>query len=99
MRAFGLIAGLAVLAACTPPTPPTLQQVEAKCSQEARAAAGPTGQVTVGASSSNGLRSGISIGVTDDFLRGREPAVVYAECYTRLSGAAPLTPYSPTATR
>ncbi|WP_394153464.1 hypothetical protein [Loktanella salsilacus] len=99
MRAFGLIAGFAVLAACAPPTPPTLQQVEAKCSQEARAAAGPTGSIAVGASSSTGLRSGISIGVTDDFLRGRDPAVVYAECYTRLSGAAPLTPYSPTATR
>jgi hypothetical protein len=99
MRLTGLIVVLSVLAACGPPTLPIAQQVEAKCSQEARGAAGPTGQVAVGVSSSNGLRSGISIGVTDDFLRGHDPAVVYAACYIRLTGAAPLTPYSPTVTR
>lgn len=99
MRGPGLIAGLVVLAACTPPTPPTPQQVEARCSDEARAAAGPTGQVAVGVSNTRGVQTGISIGVTDDFLRGRDPAAVYAECYVRLSGAAPMFPYSPALSR
>jgi hypothetical protein len=99
MRLTGLIVVLAVLGAGGPPTQPQAQHGEAQSSQEARGAAGPTGQVAVGVSSSNGLRSGISIGVTDDFLRGHDPAVVYAACYIRLTGAAPLTPYSPTVTR
>ena len=95
MRALALIAGLVALGACTPPPPPTPQQVAARCDQEARGAAGPTGQVALGVSSNRGLQSGISIGVTDDFLRGRDPAAVYAECYVRLTGAAPMIPYSP----
>ena len=95
MRALVLIAGVVAVAGCTPPPPPTPQQVETKCSQEARSAAGPTGQVALGVSNTRGVQSGISIGVTDDFLRGRDPATVYAECYVRLTGAAPLTPYAP----
>ncbi len=99
MRTLILIVGLVALGACTPPTPPSPQQVAAKCDAEARAASAPTGEVAVGISSSRGLQSGISIGVTDDFLRGRDPAVVYAECYQRLTGAAPMIPYSPALSR
>jgi hypothetical protein len=99
MRLTGLIVVLSVLAACGAPTRPSAPQVGGKSRPEARGAAGPAGQVAVGGYSSNGLRSGISIGVTDDFLRGHDPAVVYAACYIRLTGAAPLTPYSPTVTR
>ncbi|MCB5200308.1 hypothetical protein SAMN05428995_101635 [Loktanella sp. DSM 29012] len=93
LRGISLIA-LSVLVACGPPAPLTIQQIEARCADQAASAAGPTGQVAIGVSSSRGVQTGIAIGVTDDFLRGRDPATVYAECYTRLSGAAPLTPYS-----
>ncbi len=95
MRSLILIAGLMALGACTPPPPPTPQQVAARCDAEARSAAGPTGQVSVGVNSNRGVQSGLSIGVTDDFLRGRDPAVVHAECYQRLTGAGPMIPYSP----
>ncbi|MBS1301350.1 hypothetical protein [Loktanella sp. SALINAS62] len=86
--------GLVALAACGPPLPPTIAQIEARCADQAAAAAGPTGQVSVGVSSAFGVQTGIAVGITDDFIRGRDPAVVYSECYTRLSGAAPLAPYS-----
>ena len=95
MRALVLIAGLVASAGCTPPPPPTPQQAQAKCLDEARGAAGPTGQVALGVSNTRGLQTGISIGVTDDFLRGRDPATVYAECFVRLTGAAPTIPYAP----
>ncbi|MFZ3583561.1 hypothetical protein ACOI1H_15500 [Loktanella sp. DJP18] len=95
MRPLILIAGLLALGACTPPPPPTPQQVAARCDEEARRAAGPTGQVAVGVSSGRGVQTGISIGVTDDYLRGRDPSTVHAECYVRLTGAAPMIPYSP----
>ena len=95
MRAAIPIAGLLALGACAPQLPPTPQQVEARCSEAARGAAGPTGQVALGVSSNRGVQSGLSIGVTDDFLRGRDPATVYAECYIRLTGAAPMIPYAP----
>ena len=99
MRTLILLGGLLALGACTPPPPPTPQQVAAKCDAEARAAAAPTGQVAVGVSNTRGLQTGISIGVTDDFLRGRDPATVYGECYVRLTGAAPMIPYSPALSR
>lgn len=95
MRALILTAGLLVMGACTPPPQLTPQQVEARCSQEARGAEGPTGQVALGISSNRGVQSGLSIGVTDDFLRGRDPATVYAECYVRLAGSVPASPYAP----
>ena len=95
MRALVLMAGLVALVGCTPPPPPTPQQAQARRLDEARGATGPTGHVAVGVSNTRGVQTGISIGVTDDFLRGRDPATVYSECYVRLTGTAPLTPYAP----
>ena len=95
MRGLALLTAGAVLAGCAPAAPPTARQVEAACVREARGAAAPTGQVAVGLSNNRGLQSGISIGVTDDFLRGRDPAAVYAECYQRNLGVLPQTPYTP----
>ncbi|SEN05938.1 hypothetical protein SAMN04488003_108129 [Loktanella fryxellensis] len=99
MRGAAILTVLVLLAACGPQVPPSPQQVAARCDREARGAEGPTGQVAVGVSSNRGVQSGISIGVTDDFLRGRDPATVHAECYIRLTGAAPMIPYSPALAR
>ena len=77
------------LAACevTPPDPETVAR---QCERQARAAQGPTGAVTLGANSNSGPYSRVELGVTSDYLLGRDPAAVYAECYTRRTGTAPF---------
>lgn len=90
---LSLLPGLPLLflAACaTGPIP--LAQAEAECADRARAALRPTGSATIGASSKSGLSTGISIGVTTDFLAGRDPQDVYASCVESKSGQPPQTP-------
>ena len=95
MRPAILIAGLVALGACTPSPPPTPQQVAARCDAQARAAAGPTGEALFGVTSGKGTVSRVAVNLSADYLTGRDPAAVYAECYSRLSGAAPTIPYAP----
>ena len=91
MRAALLMALPLMAKACTqaPLSPLDAARV---CEERARAAQGPTGNVSVGASSRGGLSSGISIGVTDDYLRGRDPFEVYENCVVARSGQMPVRP-------
>lgn len=84
---------IGVAAACTPP-PVDPARVAAQCEERARAAAGPTGSVTVGANSRTGAYSGFEVGITSDYLAGRDPAEVYAQCYFARTGSYPATPPS-----
>ena len=77
--------------ACTP-VPQSPEQVAQACEERARAAQGPTGNVTVGANSRTGLFTGIEIGVTGDYLAGRDPVAVYTDCVVRRSGQQPYRP-------
>ena len=79
------------LAACAP-TPITPQQAAEICEERARAAQGPTGSVTVGTNSSSGGFAGAEIGLSSDFLSGRDPLEVYEECVFDRTGAAPIRP-------
>ena len=94
MRAALLLALPLMAGACTqaPLSPLDAARV---CEERARAAQGPTGNVSVGASSRGGLSSGISIGVTDDYLRGRDPFEVYENCVVARSGQMPVRPPRP----
>lgn len=79
------------LAACeTPPMDP--ERAAQLCEERARAAQGPTGSVTLGTSSrSGGFISG-EIGVTGDFLAGRDPYDIYEECVRARTGLDPIRP-------
>lgn len=79
------------LSACAAPylTPERAAQV---CEERARAAQGPTGSISVGLNSDDGPVAGASIGVTSDFLQGRDPLAVYEECVYQRSGQAPIRP-------
>lgn len=79
-----------VLAACAP-VPVSVERADQICAERARAAAGPTGRVTVGANSNSGPFSRVSVGVSSDFLRGRDPAEVYQECFFRRTGQVPAS--------
>ncbi len=83
--------GLTALAACELP-PPDPEVVAQQCEERARAAQGPTGNVTIGANSNTGPFSSVEIGVTSDFLLGRDPNTVYSECVYRETGSAPYRP-------
>ncbi|SHJ24386.1 hypothetical protein SAMN04488012_106100 [Palleronia salina] len=73
------IISLAGLAACGPMSPEAAQRV---CADRARAAAGPTGTVGIGVGS-GGVATDLEIGISSDFIRGRDPQAVYDDCMAR----------------
>ena len=78
---------LSVLAACTPIDPEKAAQ---RCEKQARAAQGPTGAINVGTNSETGGFVRGNIGVSTDFLAGRDPNTVYETCVLRLTGELPI---------
>lgn len=90
MRALAPIL-LLPLAACDvgPVSPERAAQI---CEEQAQAAQGPTGGVTIGANSNSGPSAGIEIGISSDLLAGRDPLEVYEECVFDRTGAAPIRP-------
>ncbi|WP_281984571.1 hypothetical protein [Thalassorhabdomicrobium marinisediminis] len=91
MRLVSLSVLLAGLAACTP-APVTPEQAAELCEDRARAAQGPTGSVSVGVNSNSGPSAGLAVGLSSDFIRGRDPVEVYESCVFDRTGAAPIRP-------
>nr|WP_252734475.1 hypothetical protein [Octadecabacter sp. B2R22] len=79
------------VAACAA-APATPERAAEICEEKARAAQGPTGSVSVGANSNTGPYSDVQISLTSDYLAGRDPNDVYAECIYDQTGAAPIRP-------
>ena len=75
------------LAGCAVPADP--EAVHRLCEDRARAAQGPTGEVTVGTNSTTGGFSRVEIGITSDFIAGRDPVQVYDQCVFDRTGALP----------
>ncbi|MEO8529690.1 MAG: hypothetical protein ABI459_00560 [Deltaproteobacteria bacterium] len=85
---FLLLIAAAGLAACGPISPELAAQ---QCQDRARAATGPTGNVTIGISNRGPVLGG-EIGITDDYLRGRDPQNVYDQCVRQKTGQGPIRP-------
>lgn len=83
------VAAAGLLAACTPVSP---ERAADQCEERARAAQGPTGQVTVGVNNRSGGFFEGSIGITSDFLRGEDPVFLYERCVFELTGELPIRP-------
>lgn len=81
--------GVLIVAACDVP-PPDPERVAQECEERARAAQGPTGNLTIGANSNSGPFTEARIGITSDFLLRRDPNEVYSECVIRRTGQAPF---------
>ncbi|MEZ5724343.1 MAG: hypothetical protein R3E47_04530 [Paracoccaceae bacterium] len=85
--------GPAALAGCAPMS---LADAERVCLSDARAATGPEGMVGVGVGT--GGRNGthtfgrFELSVSSDYIMGRDPAEVYANCVQRRSGQLPSRP-------
>ena len=80
---------LLMLVACGPISPERAAEI---CEDRARAAQGPTGRVTVGTNSRDGGFGGLRIGVSSDFIAGRNPVEVYESCVFDRTGLAPIRP-------
>lgn len=79
------------LVACGPMSP---ELAATQCEERARAAASPiSGTAAVGIGSS-GVISDVDIGITisSDYVKGRDPYVVYDQCVRELSGQGPIRP-------
>jgi hypothetical protein len=88
MRGWALIP-IVVLAACGPIP---VAQAEAECFERARLAAQPRGTIHVGVNSNGGTYLGGEIGVSTDYLQGRDPSQVYDQCVFQRSGQMPSRP-------
>lgn len=91
MRRAAFISVALLLAACELP-PPDPARVADACEERARAAQGPTGQVTVGINNRSGGFADASVGITSDFLRGLDPVQVYERCVFERTGELPIRP-------
>ena len=80
---------LAALSACGPMSPENAAKF---CEDRAYAALGPTGAVGVSHSSSGNTYSFIQLGITSDFIFGRDPYDVYESCVHEKSGQGPIRP-------
>lgn len=89
MMRSGLPFLLLAMAACGPVSP---ELAARQCEERARAATGPTGEIGVGISSDGDTRGVFEIGVTSDYLYGRDPYEVYEECVRQKTGQGPIRP-------
>lgn len=85
MFRFGIIAVVfgMVLSACTLPQM-TYAEAIAFCQDKADAAAGPQGEVGLGVGT-GGTEATFSISISDSYLRGDDPKLVYETCMNELS--------------
>lgn len=89
IRLVALLAlGALTLGACGPVSP---EVAAAQCEDRARAASGPTGEFGIGIGT-DGVRSGVSIGISSDFIAGRDPLEVYETCVRQKTGQPPIRP-------
>jgi len=92
MRALALVLPVLVPLAACGPIP--VQQAESICYNDARMATGPHGAVGFGVNSNGQTAAGLSIGISSDYLLGRDPDQVYANCVYQRSGQMPTRPFS-----
>lgn len=76
-------------AACGPMSPERAARI---CEERARAATGPTGEIGLGITSDGDARGSFEIGITSDYLQGRDPYQVYDSCVREKTGQGPVRP-------
>ncbi len=82
---------LALLAACGPMP---VDQAMKQCVEPARLAQAPRGTVGITADSDGNVGTSFTIGISSDYLQGRDPDQVFDACVRNRSGQPPLYPFS-----
>ncbi|WP_050524167.1 hypothetical protein [Pseudorhodobacter wandonensis] len=89
MIRLGVLPALLAMAACGPVT---LAQAERQCLARAYDASGPHGSVGVGVGGDGKAKAKVSLGISSDYLMGRDPSAVYDQCVFQKSGQMPSQP-------
>jgi hypothetical protein len=88
-----LFAGLAALSVSgCGPIP--LVTVEKQCLERAQLAQQPRGRVSVGVGSDGKAVGGLTIGISSDYLQGRDPSQVFDSCVFARAGQMPSRPFN-----
>lgn len=90
MKRLGIL-GLILMSACGPIP---VQLAEQQCIEPAQLAQRPRGSVGFVADSNGNVGTTLSIGISTDYLAGRDPDQVYASCVQGRSGMPPTRPFS-----
>jgi hypothetical protein len=90
LRLAGILTVM-VLASCGPIP---VEQAEQQCIEPARLAQKPRGSVGFVADSNGNFGTSVTIGISNDYLQGRDPNQVYQSCVFNKSGQNPLRPFS-----
>lgn len=77
------------MVACGPISP---ELAARQCTEQARRAAGPTGEIGIGVNSDGQVSNRIEIGISSDFLLGKDPQQIYEDCVRRKTGEGPIRP-------
>lgn len=88
MRRTLAVLVLGLLAACGPIP---VEQAERACLDDARRAAGPTGEIGIGLTT-EGARARGKVEISSDWLMGRDPSAVFDTCVVQRSGQMPGRP-------
>ncbi|MGO4907539.1 hypothetical protein ACEN2J_04315 [Pseudorhodobacter sp. W20_MBD10_FR17] len=84
-----VLACLLTMAACGPVS---VAQAERECLARAYDASGPHGSVGVGVGSDGKGLAKVSLGISSDYIMGRDPSAVYDQCVFQKSGQPPSQP-------
>ena len=90
MRHYLALLILLVPAACGPVP---LAQAEQECFERARLAQQPRGEISMTVNSDGQVETGVSVGISSDFIQGRDPAQVYDACVYQRAGQMPSRPF------
>lgn len=80
---------LVTLTACGPVP---VELAEQRCLEQDQAASGPHGSVSIQMDNHGRVATGVTLGLSTDYLAGRDPAQVYDNCVFRMSGQMPRQP-------
>jgi hypothetical protein len=82
----------ALLLGLTACAPIPVEQAERACLSDARDATGPRTEMGVGVGSHGYRGSYLQIGMSSDYIMGRDPSQVFQDCVRRRSGRMPRQP-------
>jgi hypothetical protein len=74
--------------------PIPVDQAEQICIEDARLAQRPRGTIGFGLDSQGNTAANLTIGISSDYLTGRDPDAVYTNCVYQRSGQMPTRPFS-----
>ncbi|MEO8241728.1 MAG: hypothetical protein ABI832_05405 [bacterium] len=91
VRVILAVTGVLGLAACGPIP---VEWAEQQCIEQAQLAQHPRGSVGFAADSHGNFGTSVTLGVSTDYLQGRDPDQVYQTCVFARSGQNPSRPFS-----